>query len=158
MLGYDDVIVFKKDGTYYVTKVADKIFVGKDVQYVNVFKKNDKRTIYNVVYRDGKYGASYVKRFNVTGVTRDKVYNLTKGTAGSRILHFSANPNGEAEVIKVCLKPKPSIKKLVFEYDFAALSIKGRDSQGNTLTKNDVHKISVVQKEYILWAGVNLAG
>ena len=142
----DDVIVFKKDGTYYVTKVADKIFVGKDVQYVNVFKKNDKRTIYNVVYRDGKYGASYVKRFNVTGVTRDKVYNLTKGTAGSRILHFSANPNGEAEVIKVCLKPKPSIKKLVFEYDFAALSIKGRDSQGNTLTKNDVHKISVVQK------------
>ena len=100
----DDVIVFKKDGTYYVTKVADKIFVGKDVQYVNVFKKNDKRTIYNVVYRDGKYGASYVKRFNVTGVTRDKVYNLTKGTAGSRILHFSANPNGEAEVIKVCLK------------------------------------------------------
>ena len=117
-----------------------------ELVYVNVFKKNDKRTIYNVVYRDGKYGASYVKRFNVTGVTRDKVYNLTKGTAGSRILHFSANPNGEAEVIKVCLKPKPSIKKLVFEYDFAALSIKGRDSQGNTLTKNDVHKISVVQK------------
>lgn len=96
------------------------------------FKKNDKRTIYNVVYRDGKYGAAYVKRFNVTGVTRDKVYNLTKGTSGSRILYFSANPNGEAEVIKVCLKPKPSIKKLVFEYDFATLAIKGRDSQGNT--------------------------
>ena len=111
----DDIIVFKKDGTYYVTKVADKIFVGKDVQYVNVFKKNDKRTIYNVVYRDGKYGSAYVKRFNVTGVTRDKVYNLTKGTSGSRILYFSANPNGEAEVIKVCLKPKPYLKKLVFE-------------------------------------------
>lgn len=142
----DDVIIFKKDGTYYVTKVADKIFVGKDLQYVNVFKKNDKRTIYNVVYRDGKYGAAYVKRFNVTGVTRDKVYNLTKGSSGSRILHFSANPNGEAEVIKVCLKPKPNIKKLVFEYDFAGLAIKGRDSQGNTLSKSDIHKISVVQK------------
>ncbi len=142
----DEVIIFKKDGSYYVTKVADKIFVGKDVLYVNVFKKNDKRTIYNVVYRDGRYGVAYVKRFNVTGVTRDKVYNLTKGTAGSRVIHFSANPNGEAEVIKVCLKPKPSLKKLVFEYDFANLAIKGRDSQGNTLSKNDIHKISVVQK------------
>lgn len=142
----DEVILFKKDGTYYVTKVADKIFVGKDILHVNVFKKNDKRTIYNVVYRDGRYGISYVKRFNVTGVTRDKVYNLTKGTPGSRVLHFSANPNGEAEVIKVCLKPKPTLKKLVFEYDFAELSIKGRDSQGNVLSKNDIHKISVVQK------------
>lgn len=142
----DEVIIFKKDGTYYVTKVADKIFVGKDVLYVHVFKKNDKRTIYNAVYRDGKYGTSYVKRFNVTGVTRDKVYNLTKGTSGSKVLHFSANPNGEAEIIRVFLKPKPSIKKLVFEYDFASLAIKGRDSQGNTLTKNDVHKISVLQK------------
>lgn len=142
----DEVIIFKKDGSYYVTKVADKIFVGKDVLYVNVFKKNDKRTIYNVVYRDGRHGVAYAKRFNVTGVTRDKVYNLTKGTAGSRVLHFSANPNGEAEVIKVCLKPKPSLKKLVFEYDFATLAIKGRDSQGNTLSKNDIHKISVVQK------------
>lgn len=142
----DEVIVFKKDGTYYVSKVADKLFVGKDLLYVNVFKKNDRRTIYNVVYRDGKYGTAYVKRFNVTGVTRDKVYNLTKGTSGSRVLYFSANPNGEAEVIKVCLKPKPSLKKLVFEYDFAGLAIKGRDSQGNTLSKNDVHKIQVVQK------------
>ena len=142
----DEVILFKKDGSYYVTKVADKIFVGKDILYVNVFKKNDKRTIYNVVYRDGRYGVSYVKRFNVTGVTRDKVYNLTRGTAGSRVLYFSANPNGEAEVIKVCLKPKPTLKKLVFEYDFAQLAIKGRDSVGNLLSKNDVHKISVVQK------------
>ncbi len=142
----DDLIVFKKDGTYYVTKVADKIFVGKDVLYVNVFKKNDKRTIYNVVYRDGRYGTAYVKRFNITGVTRDKVYNLTKGTSGSRILYFTANPNGEAEVIKVCLKPKPTLKKLVFEYDFADLAIKGRDSLGNTLSKNDIHKINVVQK------------
>lgn len=142
----DEVIVFKKDGSYYVTKVADKIFVGKDVLYVNVFKKNDKRTIYNVIYRDGRYGSSYVKRFNVTGVTRDKVYNLTKGTAGSRVLYFTANPNGEAEVVKVCLKPKPTLKKLIFEYDFADLAIKGRDSQGNLLSKNDIHKISVVQK------------
>ena len=92
----DEVIVFKKDGSYYVSKVADKIFVGKDVLYVNVFKKNDKRTIYNVIYRDGRYGSSYVKRFNVTGVTRDKVYNLTKGTSGSRVHYFTANPNGEA--------------------------------------------------------------
>lgn len=142
----DEVIIFKKDGTYYVTKVADKIFIGKDVCYVNVFKKNDKRTIYNTVYRDGKFGSSYVKRFNVTGVTRDKVYNFTRGTSGSRILYFTANPNGEAERIRVCLKPKPALKKLVFEYNFADLTIKGRDSQGNTLTKNDVHKINVVQK------------
>lgn len=142
----DEVIIFKKDGSYYVTKVADKIFVGKDVLYVNIFKKNDKRTIYNVVYRDGRYGTAYVKRFNVTGVTRDKMYNLTKGTSGSRVLYFTANPNGEAEVIKVCLKPKPTIKKLIFEYDFAELAIKGRDSQGNILSKNDIHKINVVQK------------
>ena len=142
----DDVIVFRKDGTYYVTKVADKLFVGKDVLHVNVFKKNDKRTIYNVAYRDGKVGPSYVKRFFVTGTTRDKQYNLTKGTQGSRVLYFSANPNGEAEVIKVCLKPKPGMKKLVFEYDFAGLAIKGRDSQGNVLSKNDIHKISLVQK------------
>ncbi len=142
----DDIIVFRKDGTYYVTKVADKLFVGKDVLFVSVFKKNDKRTIYNVAYRDGRFGASYVKRFFVTGVTRDKQYNLTKGTAGSRVLYFSANANGEAEVIKVCLKPKPGMKKLVFEYDFASLAIKGRDSQGNLLSKNDIHKISLAQK------------
>lgn len=142
----DEVIIFKKDGSYYVTKVADKIFVGKDILHVNVFKKNDKRTIYNVVYRDGKFGVAYVKRFYVTGVTREKVYDLTKGTSGSRVLYFSANPNGEAELIKVCLKPKPNLKKLVFEYDFADLAIKGRDSQGNILSKNEVHKISVMQK------------
>lgn len=142
----DDVIIFRKDGSYYVTKVADKIFVGKDVLYVNVFKKNDKRTIYNVAYRDGRYGSYYIKRFCVTGTTRDKQYNVTKGTAGSKVVYFSANPNGEAEVIKVCLKPKPSMKKLVFDYDFASLAIKGRDSQGNLLSKSDIHKISLVQK------------
>lgn len=142
----DDVIIFRKDGSYYVTKVADKIFVGKDVLYVNVFKKNDKRTIYNAAYRDGRYGSYFVKRFSVTGTTRDKQYNVTKGTAGSKVVYFSANPNGEAEVIKVCLKPKPGMKKLVFDYDFAQLAIKGRDSQGNLLSKNDIHKISLVQK------------
>ena len=142
----DDIIVFRKDGTYFVTRVADKLSVGKDVLYVNVFKKNDKRTIYNVAYRDGRFGPSYVKRFSVTGVTRDKQYNLTKGTAGSRVLYFSANPNGEAEVVKVCLKPKPGMKKLVFEYDFAGLTIKGRDTQGNLLSRNDIHKISLAQK------------
>lgn len=142
----DEMIVFRKDGSYLVTKVADKIFIGKDVLYVNIFKKNDKRTIYNVVYRDGRYGSYFIKRFCVTGTTRDKQYNLTKGTAGSKVMYFSANPNGEAEVIKVCLKPKPGMKKLVFDYDFAELAIKGRDSQGNLLSKNDIHKISLVQK------------
>lgn len=142
----DDLVVFKKDGTYYVTKVAEKVFVGKDVLYVNLFKKNDRRTIYNVIYRDGRYGSAYVKRFGITGVTRDKMYNLTRGTSGSRILYFSANPNGEAELIRIFLKPKPALKKLVFEYNFAKLAIKGRDSMGNILSKNDIHKISVVHK------------
>lgn len=142
----DDVIIFKKDGTYYITKVADKLFVGKDILYINVFKKNDTRTIYNVAYRDGRIGRTFVKRFFVTGVTRDKQYNLTLGAIGSKVLYFSANPNGEAEIVKVCLKQKLNIKKLVFEYDFAKLSIKGRASQGNLLTRNDVLKILTLQK------------
>ncbi|MDL2331354.1 DNA gyrase/topoisomerase IV subunit A, partial [Odoribacter sp. OttesenSCG-928-A06] len=142
----DDIIVFLKDGTYYITKVAEKIFIGKNVLYVDVFKKNDKRTVYNVAYRDGKYGAYYVKRFCATGLTRDKHYDATKGTANSKIVYFSANPNGEAEVIRVFLKPKPSIKKMVFDYDFAELAIKGRYSQGNLLTKHDIHKINLMQK------------
>ncbi|MDR2130256.1 MAG: DNA gyrase/topoisomerase IV subunit A [Odoribacteraceae bacterium] len=142
----DEVIVFRKDGTYFVCKVAEKLFIGKDILHVDVFKKNDTRTIYNVVYRDGRYGASRVKRFNVTGTTRDKQYNMTQGTAGSRVLYFSANENGEAEIIKVFLKPKPGLKKLVFEYDFATLAIKGRDAQGNILNKNDIHKITLAQK------------
>lgn len=139
----DDVIIFKKDGTYMVTKVADKCFVGKNILYISVFRKNDKRTIYNVVYRDGRGGSAYVKRFFVSGATRDKGYDLTRGTKGSRILYFSANPNGEAEIIRVVLKPKPRLKKLAFEYDIADLSIKGRGSMGNILTKNDVHKITL---------------
>lgn len=142
----DDVIVFRKDGTYLVAKVTEKAFIGKNIQHVAIFKKNDKRTIYNVVYRDGKNGVVYMKRFPVTGVTRDKEYDLTQGTAGSKILYFSENPNGEAEVLKVTLKPKPRIKKLVFEVDFGELAIKGRASMGNILSKNEVHKIVLKEK------------
>ncbi|MDR0545107.1 MAG: DNA gyrase/topoisomerase IV subunit A [Odoribacteraceae bacterium] len=142
----DEVIVFRKDGAYSVHKVADKLFVGKDLLHVNVFKKNDTRTIYNVAYRDGRFGPAYVKRFYVTGTTRDKQYNISRGAAGSRVLYFSANENGEAEIVKVCLKPKPGLKKLLFEYDFATLAIKGKDSRGNLLAKHDVHKIMFVQK------------
>ena len=142
----DDIIIFHKNGSYLVTKVSDKLFVGKDVIYVNVFRKNDKRTIYNVIYRDGRVGNTYVKRFNVTSITRDKAYDVSKGTKGSRVLYFTANPNGEAELVKASLKPKPSVKKLVVEYDFALLSIKGRASMGNLLTKNEVHKIVLKNK------------
>ena len=142
----DDIILFYRNGTYKIVKVSDKMFVGKDVLYVNVFKKNDTRTIYNVVYRDGKVGCNYIKRFAVTGVTRDKEYDLTKGTEGSRVLYFSANPNGEAETIKVVLKPKPRQKLLSFEKDFSEIAIKGRASMGNILTKADVHKISLKQR------------
>ncbi len=142
----DDIIVFRKDGTYVVTKVPEKAFFGKNIQYVTVFKKNDKRTIYNVAYRDGKNGVTYMKRFPVTGVTRDKEYDLTRGTSGSRILYFSANSNGEAEVLKITLKPKPRIKKLVFEVDFGELSIKGRAAMGNILSKHEVHKVVLKEK------------
>lgn len=142
----DDIIVFHRNGVYMVTKVADKLFVGKDVIYVNIFRKNDKRTIYNLAYRDGKLGNSYVKRFNVSSITRDKHYDVSMGKKNSKVLYFSANPNGEAEVIKVSLKPKPEIKKPLIEYDFAKLSIKGRASMGNLLTKAEVHKVSLKNK------------
>jgi Type IIA topoisomerase (DNA gyrase/topo II, topoisomerase IV), A subunit len=142
----DDIIIFYRNGMYKIVKVSDKMFVGKDVLYVNVFKRNDNRTIYNVIYRDGKAGFNYIKRFAVTGVTRDKEYDLTKGEDGSRILYFSANPNGEAETVKVVLKPKPRQKLLVFEKDFSEIAIKGRSSMGNILTKADAHKITLKQK------------
>ncbi|MFV0267075.1 MAG: DNA gyrase/topoisomerase IV subunit A [Draconibacterium sp.] len=142
----DDIIVFHRDGKYFISKVSDKAFIGKNPLYVAVFKKNDKRTIYNVVYKDGESGVFYMKRFSVTGVTRDKEYNLTKETKGSRIAYFSANPNGEAETLRVVLKPKPRIKKLIFEVDLGELAIKGRQSMGNILTKYDVHKISLKEK------------
>ncbi|NDV78305.1 DNA gyrase/topoisomerase IV subunit A [Dysgonomonas sp. 511] len=144
----DDIIIFFKDGKYKVVRVSDKMFVGKNILYLNVFRRNDKRTIYNAVYRNGKgtTAASYIKRFAVTGITRDKEYDVTQGTDGSRILYFSANPNGEAETIRVILKPKPRQKILVFEKDFSEIAIKGRQSMGNILTKAEVHKISLKQK------------
>ena len=142
----DDVIVFRKDGTFFITKVSDKAFIGKNIQHLAVFKKNDKRTIYNVVYRDGKQGHFFMKRFAVTGVTRDKEYDLTRGTAGSRIWYFSENPNGEAEVLRVTLKPKARLKRLMFEVDFGELAIKGRGAMGNILTKYEVHKIVLKEK------------
>ena len=142
----DDIILFYKDGKYKVVKVSDKMFVGKNVLYVDVFKKNDKRTIYNVVYRDGKAGFYYIKRFNITSITRDREYDITQGNPGSRIVYFTANPNGEAEIIKVTLKPNPRIKKISFEKDFSEIGIKGRQSMGNILSKNDVHKIVLEQR------------
>ena len=142
----DDIILFYRNGTYKVVKVSEKMFVGKDILYLNVFKRNDNRTIYNVIYLDGQVGYNYIKRFAVTGVTRDKEYDITKGTEGSRILYFSANANGEAETVKVILKPKPRQKLLVFEKDFSEIAIKGRGSMGNILTKADIHKVSLKQK------------
>jgi len=139
----DDIIIIRKNGTYFVTKVADKSFVGKNLLHIAVFRKNDKRTVYNVAYRDGRSGNNYVKRFSVTSITRDKEYDITKETVGSRILYFSANPNGEAEVIRVVLKPKARLKKTVFEFNFAELAVKGRASMGNILTRNDVNKITL---------------
>ncbi len=142
----DDVIIFYKDGKYKVVKVQDKLFVGKNIQYVNVFKRNDDRTIYNVIYQNGKGGYYYMKRFAVTGVTRDKEYDLTQGKPGSKIYWFSANSNGEAEVVKVTLKPKERLKTLQHDVDFAKLAIKGRGAMGNLVTKNEVHRFSLKEK------------
>jgi len=142
----DDVIVFLRDGKMIVTKVDAKTFVGKDVIHVAIFDKSDKRTIYNMIYRDGKSGPSYIKRFNVSGVTRDKTYDLTNETAGSQTLYFSCNPNGEAEVITILLRQIGSIKKLKFDIDFASLAIKGRASKGNLVTKYPIKKIELKEK------------
>ncbi len=137
----DDVIVFRSDGIFLVTKISTKTFVGKSIIHIDVFKKNDDRTIYNMIYRDGRRGKIMVKRFPVKGITRDKEYNLTKGTEGTKVLYFTANPNGEAEIVKVNLKPKPKLKKLAFEYNFSNLTIKGRNSKGNILTRHIVKNI-----------------
>lgn len=142
----DDVIIFYKDGKYKIVRISDKLFVGKNILYVNIFKKNDKRTIYNVIYRDGKEGYHCIKRFNVTSMIRDREYDVTQGNPGSKIVYFSANPNGEAEIIKVTLRPNPRIKKLIFERDFSEINIKGRQSMGNLLTKFEVHKITLKQR------------
>lgn len=142
----DDVIVFLRNGSMMITKVDVKTFIGKDIIHVAVFDKNDKRTIYNMIYRDGKSGPSYIKRFNVSGVTRDKVYDLTSGTKDSMVLYFSDNPNGEAEVITVLLRQVGSVKKLKFDLDFATMAIKGRASKGNTVTKYPIKKIELKEK------------
>ena len=142
----DDVIVIRKDGVYLITRVAEKVFVGNDILYAQVFLKNDERTIYNIVYQDGKEGPLLAKRCAISGLTRDKEYNLTRGKQGSKIVYLSANPNGEAEVINVHHKPKARLKKLMFEFDFGQMNIKGKSSMGNILTKNAVHKISLKEK------------
>lgn len=142
----DDVIIFYKDGRYKVVKVQEKLFVDKNVLYVNVFKRNDSRTIYNAIYQNGKGGPYYMKRFAVTGVTRDREYNLTPGLPGSRVVWFSANPNGEAEVVKVVLKPKARLMKLQIDVDFAQLAIKGKQSLGNLVTKNEVARFSLKER------------
>ncbi|MCC2236334.1 DNA gyrase/topoisomerase IV subunit A [Bacteroides sp. CLA-AA-H207] len=142
----DDVIIFYRDGRYMVTPVADKKFVGKNVIYVNVFKKNDKRTIYNVAYRDGAEGTHYIKRFAVTSIVRDREYDVTQGKPDSRISYFSANPNGEAEIIKVTLKPNPRVRRIIFERDFSEVTIRSRQSQGVILTRLPVHKIVLKQR------------
>jgi topoisomerase-4 subunit A len=142
----DDIIVFLKNGNYTISKVTDKQFVGKDIIHAAVFKKNDNRTIYNVVYFDGNSGNVMMKRAPVTGITRDKLYNIGKEHQHSKILYFSANPNGEAEVIKVYLRPRPRLKNPVFEFDFAELAIKGRGALGNILTKFSVQKIVIKEK------------
>jgi topoisomerase-4 subunit A len=144
----DDIIVFREDGTFAVSRVVEKAFVGKNVIHIDVFKKNDTRTVYHVVYQDGRMGAVYIKRFSVTGVVRDKEYVLTKGTAGSKIIYFTANPNGESEIIKVSLKAKPRLKKLNFDFDISELAIKGRSSQGNVLSKNAVKKIVQAERGF----------
>ena len=139
----DDIIIFYRDGKYKIIRVADKIFVGKNIIYLAVFKKNDSRTIYNVVYRDGRKGFYFIKRFNVTSVTRDREYDLTQGKEGSRVLYFTANPNGEAEVIKITFEPSVHKKKLFIDKDFSELLIKGKNAKGYLLTKYPVHSISL---------------
>jgi topoisomerase-4 subunit A len=149
----DEIIVFREDGKMMITKVQEKVFVGKDIEHVAVFKKNDERTVYNMIYKDGQSGVSYIKRFSVVGVTRDKEYDLTKGSKGSRVLYFSANPNGEAEVVNIQLKPHSKLKKLQFDEDFSELAIKGRGSMGNIITKYPVKKILLKSKGVSTLAG-----
>ena len=141
----DDIIVFFSTGKMMVTKVADKKFVGKDIIYANVWKKGDKRTVYHMIYQDGKGGPSMMKRFNVNSITRDNEYDLTKGTKGSKMLYFNVHPNGEREVVTVILRPRPHLKRLKFDIDLGDLLIKGRGASGNRVTKEIVSKI--VQKE-----------
>ena len=141
-----EIIVIHKDGKYVVTKVSEKAFFGKDILYVGIFDRNDQRTIYNVIYRDGKSSVSYAKRFAITSVTRDKEYDITQGTPGSQILWFTVNHNGEAETVKIYYRQRAKLKKLIDEYDFSQLLIKGRASRGNLVSKNAIQKIQLKSK------------
>ena len=149
----DDIIIFHKDGKYKIVKVADKIYVGKDIIHIDIYRKNDHRTIYNAIYRDGRGGIYYMKRFAVTGIARDKEYDLTQGKAGSRVMYFTANPNGEAEIIRVALKPALHLKKLEVIKDLSELAIKSRTARGNVLTKYDVKSITLKQKGHSTLGG-----
>lgn len=152
----DDIIIFYKDGKYKVIRVADKIFVGKNILHVQVFKKNDTRTIYNVAYRDGRQGYTYMKRFNVTAITRDKEYDLTQGKLGSKILYFTSNPNGEAETIKVTLDSSPTLKTIFLNRDFSQISIRGKSSRGYLLSKKPVHRISLKDRGHSTLGGLKV--
>ncbi|WP_199120134.1 DNA gyrase/topoisomerase IV subunit A [Pedobacter sp. ASV28] len=152
----DEIIVFREDGRFIVTKVADKTFVGKHIIHAQVFKKGDERTVYNMIYKDGGTGITYIKRFSVLGITRDKEYDLTKGNKGSKVLYFTANPNGEAEIITVQLKPHSKLKKLSIDIDFANVSIKGRSSMGNIVVKFPVKKVVLKSKGISTLAGIKI--
>ena len=152
----DDIIVFRANGTFKVSKVSNKFFVGTDVIHIGVFQKNDDRTIYNAIYQDGKKGYHYVKRFAVTGVIRDKEYCITKGTKDSTVDYFTANPNGEAEVVKVILRPKPKLKRTAFDFDFTTIAIKSRTSMGNIISKNPIRKVQLKEDGISTLGAVNI--
>ncbi len=152
----DDIVVFYKDGKYKLVKVADKIFVGKNVIHVQVFNKNDQRTTYNVVYRNGKMGYYYAKRFNLKTLTREKEYDLTNGEPGSRVLYFTSNPNGEAEIVKITLEPNPKLRKIFIDYDFSKVSIKGRAAKGNIISKSTIHRITMKAQGHSTLGGRNV--
>jgi topoisomerase-4 subunit A len=142
----DDIIVFTKEGKMQVVRVDSKVFVGKDIIHAAIFKKNDTRTIYNMIYKDGNKGSSFIKRFAVKGITRDKVYEMTQGSPGSTVLYFTANPNGEAEVVTILLRNTGNVKKLKWDLDFADLQIKGRGVRGNTVTKYNILRVELKEK------------
>ena len=152
----DDVIVILKDGRYRITKVDDKAFFDKNIYYIGVFKRNDERTIYNVLYRDGRGGAIMMKRCAIKSITRDKEYDLTKGTPRSEILYMSVNPNGEAEVLKIYFRPRPRLKKVIVDLDFSTVAIKGRQSQGNLFSRYSIHKIVLKEKGTSTLGGQNI--
>ena len=152
----DEVLVMTKDGRYKVTKIQDKDFFDKNIYYIGIFKRNDERTIYNILYRDGKGGAIMMKRCAIKGVTRDKIYDITKGTPKSEVIYMTVNPNGEAEVLKVYFKPRPRLKRAIVDLDFSTLAIKGRQSQGNLFSRYGIHKIVMKERGTSTLGGQNI--